>query len=992
MRLDHYFTGHFLTSIYRKSQIAIRYAYWYRQNFSDHSIFWIHCGTADRFRQGLINIGTECHVAGIADRNNNRLLLLKDWLQRNTDFKWLMILDNADDPTIFGDAQDLGESSQLQVDLSSYIPECEHGSILITTRDFIVGRQLANGRSPLKINKMSREEALMMLKTKLSTRGEASPITPATPASYQPPVGDTDLLRLAQFLDYLPLAMEHAAGFITHNVISIGDYMKLFENDASAVQLLKHRVEMSGRNSDIPSSIYATWNLSIEQIQKAYPKSAELIFLMAHYEQSQIPTSLLSQYVGHDVVELTTIIGVLLRFSLIVRGRDATYSMHRLVQLVVKQWLAASGAAAEWQSKALRLLSSHFPSGEFETWAVCASLESHAVKLTNMPAIKDADRSLLGTLQINLAWYYSNRGRWSSAEEYARAACITFQESYGLRHRETLAAKTKFALILKQNTKLEEAEVLIKQTVDETKALLGSKDQQYFEALERFALIAQTCGRLTVAEKASRKALSECEKVLGPYHPGVFRLQRRLATILEFQGKYDQAETCIMSALNGQKHLIGTADKTTLGILQRLAFIQHAQGKYVEAEKTAEEYLKVTSATYGPDHIGTQEARYTLARSLIASSKIEEAETIVLDLIEVIEKKHPFGPDHEYNFMVQNLLSSIRMIQRRYEEASRLLSTAWKGIQKTYGKHHAKTYEYQSAYAAALISADASELDGAMILQKQAYDGLKLVVGEKHPWTLTAILRLSEAHAKKRELGLALKLAEQALRDRKKVLNVNHPDILIARKRIIELRTMQQEIIEANIDLNKTDSGSSEKKQKKKRSFFRLRRRASSDATPIETSPNVDGASTEKKKTAHVSAEELEKADSYNSTKEKRKSSLELFGRDIYGEPDEKIENKEIELTIESDSDDNETEEHLDNEKSASFTINLPGLSPMPPRLAVDTQSDATTQESNKNDPKHNAGVKIPSQTIPQKDIIESTVQSIRRKPIASRHSDYHEQ
>lgn len=72
---------------------------------------------------------------------------------------------------------------------------------------------------------------------------------------------------------------------------------------------------------------------------------------MAYYEQSQIPASLLKHYVGYDVVEFTTIIGILLRFSLIAGGRDATCNMHRLVQLIVKQWLAASRAAAEWQLK-----------------------------------------------------------------------------------------------------------------------------------------------------------------------------------------------------------------------------------------------------------------------------------------------------------------------------------------------------------------------------------------------------------------------------------------------------------------------------------------------------------------------------------------------------------------------------------------------------------------------------------------------------------------
>ncbi|KAL9118528.1 MAG: hypothetical protein Q9187_004927 [Circinaria calcarea] len=345
--------------------------------------------------------------------------------------------------------------------------------------------------------------------------------------------------------------------------------------------------------------------------------------------------------------------------------------------------------------------------------------------------------------------------------------------------------------------------------------------------------------------------------------------------------------------------------------MRRLVFIQRAQGKYVEAEKTAGEYLKVTTATYGPNHIDTHEARYTFAITLIVNNKLEEAETIFLSLIDCIEKEHPFGPDHQYNFLIQNALSSIRIIQ---------------------------------------------------------------------------------AHATKRELGRALKLAEQALRGREKMLNFNHPDILAARKWIIELRTMKQGIMGANIDLDKTDSGSSEKKQKKKRSFFGSRSRASSNATPVETGSHADGASTEKKKTAYVAVDEMEKTNSYDSTKGIWKSSLGLFGMYLYGDTDEKIEDKEIELTIESDSDDDGTGENLDNEKSAAFTNNPLRPPPLPPRPAVDTQFDAITPDSKDHDPKHSANMEIPSQTVPLEDTIESTVQQIRRRPITSRPSRYHEQ
>ncbi|ERF68900.1 hypothetical protein EPUS_04552 [Endocarpon pusillum Z07020] len=196
----------------------------------------------------------------------------------------------------------------------------------------------------------------------------------------------------------------------------------------------------------------------------------------------------------------------------------------------------------------------------------------------------------------------------------------------------------------------------------------------------------------------------------------------------------------------------------------------------------------------------------------------------------------------------------------------------------------------------------------------------------------------------------------------------------------------------ANIDLDKADSGSSGKKQKKKRSFFGLRSRASSNVTSVETGSHADGASTEKKKTAHVAAEELEKTDSYDSTKGERKSSLGLFGRYLYSDNDEKIEDKGIELSIKSDSDDDGTGGNLDNRKSAAFTNNTLRLPPLPLRPAVDTQSDATPQDSKEHDPKQSARIEIPGQTVQQEDNIESTGQRIRRKPIGLRASSYHEQ
>jgi hypothetical protein len=50
------------------------------------------------------------------------------WLSLSENTQWLLICDNYDNPKV------PGHTDPDVVDLSQYIPECDHGSILVTTR------------------------------------------------------------------------------------------------------------------------------------------------------------------------------------------------------------------------------------------------------------------------------------------------------------------------------------------------------------------------------------------------------------------------------------------------------------------------------------------------------------------------------------------------------------------------------------------------------------------------------------------------------------------------------------------------------------------------------------------------------------------------------------------------------------------------------------------------------------------------------------------
>lgn len=279
-----------------------------------------------------------CRIPNTNNRSEDRLMTIHNWLKRENDHHWLMVIDNADDPNIFS-IYDIADNPTAAVNLLRYIPDCEHGGVFFTTRDLKAGRALAKGNPPIRVERLSTGESIEMLRHELedinierrSTNGEIS--------------------QLATDLGHLPLAMVQATSFIKENSMTIVDYMNLLRDDYLATKTLKHNFEEDepGRDPALPNAVYASWKLSLEQIQKLNPKAADLLYVVAFMDQSKIPGWILKTFVGGSPIDFARAVGLLLRFSLIGSGADDSYNMHRLMQLTVKQWLVLLGSEQHYQ-------------------------------------------------------------------------------------------------------------------------------------------------------------------------------------------------------------------------------------------------------------------------------------------------------------------------------------------------------------------------------------------------------------------------------------------------------------------------------------------------------------------------------------------------------------------------------------------------------------------------------------------------------------------
>lgn len=114
-----------------------------------------------------------------------------------------MVLDNADDRDIWlGPVQRSRQVDTPSIPLIDYLPRCNEGHLLVTTRDRQLGHKLGESRhQPLVVPRLGPREARVLLSTKLP--GEET-LDPA----------DAD--ELTKALEYLPLTITQGKSSSPH--------------------------------------------------------------------------------------------------------------------------------------------------------------------------------------------------------------------------------------------------------------------------------------------------------------------------------------------------------------------------------------------------------------------------------------------------------------------------------------------------------------------------------------------------------------------------------------------------------------------------------------------------------------------------------------------------------------------------------------------------------------------------------------------------------
>ncbi|OTY05615.1 tetratricopeptide repeat protein [Bacillus thuringiensis] len=282
-----------------KTQLALEFCYQKKEKYE--VIYWINAENVSSIIGSYEELASILKLP-IKDEQNNSITLetIKQWMQ--TSSNWLIIFDNLTDEEI----------------LRSVLPSVFEGKVIVTTRKSNISSLI----SPINLDKFTRDESIQFILDRLQKSDDFA----------------EDAKILAETLDDLPLALEQACAYIIKTGISIKNYLKRFKK-------YKNEIIKEGKPLDYDYTIATTWEISFDELKKRNPIALEFINICSFLSPDRIELGLFinsNENIADILVnkipselELDNILALLREFSLI-KSHEDSISIHRLVQLVIK--------------------------------------------------------------------------------------------------------------------------------------------------------------------------------------------------------------------------------------------------------------------------------------------------------------------------------------------------------------------------------------------------------------------------------------------------------------------------------------------------------------------------------------------------------------------------------------------------------------------------------------------------------------------------------
>jgi tetratricopeptide (TPR) repeat protein len=289
-----------------KTRLAIEYGLAHEKDYS--ALLFLSGETPAVLEASLQGLASVLDIPDREDmKEDARRRAVFDWLRENPG--WSLVIDNVDAPEALKAAEGL-------------LSNLSRGHMVVTSR-------LANFPGvfePLELDVLDEKASVEYLKARSGARRRPTP------------TDDADAVAISKNLDGLALALEQAAAYIAVKRKSFADYRADWE---------RQRGQVLGWHSDAitgyPRSVADAMLLSMAQVS---PAGGALLQHLAFLAPEPVPEALLATPIPGFTADAVAALEEIDGYSLIKRQADATFTMHRLVQDVVRRGLTLEEADA----------------------------------------------------------------------------------------------------------------------------------------------------------------------------------------------------------------------------------------------------------------------------------------------------------------------------------------------------------------------------------------------------------------------------------------------------------------------------------------------------------------------------------------------------------------------------------------------------------------------------------------------------------------------
>ena len=310
-----------------KTSLAVEFL-WRQRDKEEYpgGIFWISGENNNLFQS---SVGEMARIVGTFDDKDfsNSLSRTLDWLTKREQL-WCLVVDNLDE---------LKMSMDMRKLLTGHWKQAARGHIIITTRreETEIGEETGIDESScIELKCFTEEEGVQFLKTRGGTAGE-----------------DKDLRELVGELGGLPLALDQAAAYIRSLRQPIKEYLKKYRKQKMLLLKKKKARNLVENTSPERLAVHTTWSLNFEHVKKMSEQmdlgeTPSIVMKMSAYlGPDDIPYQVINEGLhvvgtsGQEVSDLwdaAETVSLLTKFSLFQRYGTDSFSVHRLVQDVIR--------------------------------------------------------------------------------------------------------------------------------------------------------------------------------------------------------------------------------------------------------------------------------------------------------------------------------------------------------------------------------------------------------------------------------------------------------------------------------------------------------------------------------------------------------------------------------------------------------------------------------------------------------------------------------